>query len=275
MPKLPPPPPRSAQNSSSSPEIVRSSPAAVTTSADTSLSQVRPYFLVRTPMPPPSVSPADTDRRAGAGRQRATGAGQSRIDLHQPGAAAHDHLLAVHAHLGHRAQVDHQRAVGRAVAGVAVATRRGRRSGSGRCGRPRRRPGRPRAACSARPQLVCGCRTAGCTTVSPGRSRSHRAGPGRRAASRAVPPSRVGPAARCWWVAAETVPWRWARTAVRHRTPWPWPAPPPRETPSWRSSYLVRRVRVDQVVGGLASWPLPASPAYNHSPSNSMNMKAW
>ena len=59
MPKLPPPP-RSAQNRSGcSLALARStSPAAVTTSADSRLSTVMPCLRLSQPKPPPSVSPA-------------------------------------------------------------------------------------------------------------------------------------------------------------------------------------------------------------------------
>ena len=59
MPKLPPPP-RSPQNRSgcSWSLAVRNRPSAVTTSADSRLSQVSPYLRCSQPMPPPSVSPA-------------------------------------------------------------------------------------------------------------------------------------------------------------------------------------------------------------------------
>ena len=58
-PKLPPPP-RSAQKRSgcSSALAVTTSPSAVTTSNDRTLSQVSPYLRASQPTPPPKVSPA-------------------------------------------------------------------------------------------------------------------------------------------------------------------------------------------------------------------------
>ncbi len=55
-----PPPPRSAQNRSGSVSAlaVTNRPSARTTSAEIRLSQESPYFRVRWPIPPPSVSPA-------------------------------------------------------------------------------------------------------------------------------------------------------------------------------------------------------------------------
>ena len=59
MPKLPPPP-RSPHSSSgfSSSLACTSCPSAVTTSAASRLSQVRPTLRISQPMPPPSVNPA-------------------------------------------------------------------------------------------------------------------------------------------------------------------------------------------------------------------------
>ena len=58
-PKLPPPP-RSAQNRSGCEEASTSStsPAAVTSSTPSRLSDARPYFAISQPSPPPSVRPA-------------------------------------------------------------------------------------------------------------------------------------------------------------------------------------------------------------------------
>jgi hypothetical protein len=58
-PRLPPPPPREAQYRSGlwSASQVSSRPSAVTIWTDSITSQVRPYFLDTTPIPPPSASP--------------------------------------------------------------------------------------------------------------------------------------------------------------------------------------------------------------------------
>src|SRR5688572_340161 len=57
-PKFPPPPRRAHRRSWFSVALaVTTLPSAVTTSIDTTLSQVHPYLRVRYPIPPPSVSP--------------------------------------------------------------------------------------------------------------------------------------------------------------------------------------------------------------------------
>ncbi|GAB3910384.1 hypothetical protein GCM10029964_114110 [Kibdelosporangium lantanae] len=73
IPKFPPPPPRSAQNRSVSVLLVAvtSRLSAVTMVTESSRSHVRPYFLDRTPIPPPRVSPATpTVGHEPAGRHR-------------------------------------------------------------------------------------------------------------------------------------------------------------------------------------------------------------
>jgi hypothetical protein len=58
MPKLPPPPRRPQRRSwFSSALAVVTSPVAVTTSAESRLSQVSPYFPLSQPSPPPSARP--------------------------------------------------------------------------------------------------------------------------------------------------------------------------------------------------------------------------
>src|SRR5687768_9442284 len=109
MPKLPPPP-RSPQNRSalSVALAVRRRPSAVTTSAESRLSQVKPYMRCNQPMPPPQGEACDARRR-----YRPTGGSQPErlrlaVEL-PPGQArlcARDAGGRIHAHALHRREVD-------------------------------------------------------------------------------------------------------------------------------------------------------------------------
>ena len=123
-PKLPPPP-RSAQKRSgfSSAEARRTRPSAVTTSAATRLSALRPALRLSQPMPPPSVSPPMPvwlTKPPGVARPCACVA---RVDVGPGRAAAADGAprRRVDRHLVHAAEVDHQPAVADREPGVVVA----------------------------------------------------------------------------------------------------------------------------------------------------------
>ena len=101
---------------------VQELPSAVTTSAASRSSIVRPYLRTRYPMPPPSVMPADPDRAGvaepgrqavGAGRGRVLPGGQARLG---PRGAPVD----VDVQRAHVREVEHDPPLGR-VAGAAVA----------------------------------------------------------------------------------------------------------------------------------------------------------
>ena len=146
------------------PDAVSPLPSAVTTCADTSLSHVRPELAGQYADPAAERQPGDPDGRARPGRQAATLGGERR--RRPPSAAPRrrsPRSVAPTSTARHRPQVDDQRLVRVAVAGVAVPARaRGDRHPPAR--RPRRTPGRPPAACTARSRPAGGCRTAGCTT---------------------------------------------------------------------------------------------------------------
>ena len=119
-----PPPPRIAQNRSGSfsASTRRSSPSAVTMSAASRSSIVRPCLRTRNPMPPPSVippiptepvSPNPVASPSAAGRLGVLGGGQSRLGPRRP-------LVLVDVDPSHVGEVEHDPALGNAVAGAAV-----------------------------------------------------------------------------------------------------------------------------------------------------------
>ncbi len=123
MPKLPPPP-RSPHSSSgfSSSLACTSWPSAVTTSAASRLSQVRPTLRISQPMPPPSVNPAipvvDTSPPVTASPNAWVSWSKSAhvaAALGDGGAAG-----GVDAHAGHGRQVDDHAAVAGGEAGKRV-----------------------------------------------------------------------------------------------------------------------------------------------------------
>ncbi len=120
-----PPPPRIAQNRSGcvSSSVYRRSPSAVTTSAASRSSIVSPCLRTRKPTPPPSVippmptdpvSPKPGGQAVPRRRARVLAGSQTRLG---PGGAP----LGVDLEPLHVGQVDHDPALGRAVAGHAVA----------------------------------------------------------------------------------------------------------------------------------------------------------
>ena len=114
IPKFPPPP-RRPQNRSgfSSALALTNSPSAVTTSIEMSLSTDRPCLRWIQPIPPPSVSPADSGVRDDPRRHREPERLRLLVELAEQhtGLHAHRHLLRIDAHALHRLQVDHQRVV--------------------------------------------------------------------------------------------------------------------------------------------------------------------
>ena len=98
--------------------------AGVTSVAPSRLSQVRPYWAVRWPMPPPRVrpvTPVEPTTPPGVTRPWAWVAGRSRARWRRrrSGRSARSGSTSTVAHLG---QVDHQAVVDRAVAGGVVAS---------------------------------------------------------------------------------------------------------------------------------------------------------
>ena len=145
-PKFPPPPPRQAQNRSGSWSRSQESrvPSAVTTSVETSRSQVRPYARDTTDTPPPRVSPpmpTSSELPSGIASPCFSSAAYSAPPRHRPPRSPI--LRIVDLDRVERAQVkDEARA--RRGAGVAVAAAaRGQRDTASRAQRtlaPRRRP---------------------------------------------------------------------------------------------------------------------------------------
>ena len=114
MPKLPPPP-RSAQNRSGFSRSLarRNSPSAVTTSAETRLSKVRPNLRLVQPKPPPSVRPAMPVVElmpVGVARPNAC-VSRSKSPSVAPGSTRASARDRIDAHRLHRRQIDHHAAV--------------------------------------------------------------------------------------------------------------------------------------------------------------------
>ena len=123
-PKLPPPPRSPQKRSAFSSALARTvCPSAVTTSAASRLSQVRPYLRISQPMPPPSVRPAMPVWEICPPVTARPWAWVACVQLapEDTGLGAHGALLRVHFDALHRRQVDHHPAVVDRVAGQAVA----------------------------------------------------------------------------------------------------------------------------------------------------------
>ena len=146
-PKLPPPP-RSPQSSSGfSSSLARTtSPAGVTSSAATRLSQVSPYCAVRWPIPPPRVrpvTPVEPTTPPGVTRPCAWVAASKSSQVAPPSEVG-DARLGIDLDVPHPREVDHEAVVDRAVSGRVVASAADRdlqavRLGEGEGRSPRRR----------------------------------------------------------------------------------------------------------------------------------------
>ena len=145
-PKLPPPP-RIAQKRSGwvSASTCRSSPSAVTTSAASRSSIVRPYLRTRNPTPPPSViPPMPTEPGVAEPGREAVRARRGRVLARgQAGLGPRGAPLDVDVQRLHVREVEHDPSVGDADARPCCARRCGRRAPA-RSRAPARRPGRRR-----------------------------------------------------------------------------------------------------------------------------------
>ncbi|GAA3414807.1 hypothetical protein GCM10018952_36770 [Streptosporangium vulgare] len=109
-PRLPAPPPREAQYRSALwfASQVSSRPSAVTICTDSITSQVRPYFLETTPIPPPQREPAHPDRGAGPGGDADPARGEPVVDVDQLGPRPDGRPSRGVAHLAHPGDVEDQ-----------------------------------------------------------------------------------------------------------------------------------------------------------------------
>ena len=181
MPKLPPPP-RTAQNRSGSAAslTVTRRPSAVTRSTSTRLSIVRPCLRASQPMPPPRVRPPrPTEPVSPNGVAKPCCPAAARVLAGGRAAlGGADPADRVDVDRAHRAQVDQHAAVGRRVAGDAVAAALDRDLEAELAGGRRRRARRRRRSRAARSRAgwrsrsgCCGCRG---PRRSPGRRRRGR-----------------------------------------------------------------------------------------------------